>query len=632
MIKNLILLSRNDDIDEVFNTIVSFIVPIPKIKSMFTTFYNRLKVKKLLAKNREEFKKNNVKILYIEDLERYKYQISQKEYLERIKELFIEGRKMLDYLMEQSKNYENNYRKIDIHMIYEYSSYFLARTIHLYQYVQIFLSHVKVENIYIPQHYELLYFFCRIHSKGKVNCYQYKNSRLQSILNRTVSKFNDKLVALTSIILKQKRSKNIIKDQVESISFSKKYINDINKPNIGFLYYSITHKRVGSDIFNFLKNEKYNVLEINPSPPQIYRIKKMIKRYGVKKKVLNELKKLYLDYIHKCSIPLFSGYLFELYNKRISKNIKEDFISIDYLYKILLENKVKVLILFNDSAGYGKIAAFLCKILNIKTLYIPHGGITDNILIIFPRWCDLMILNTEIEKEFLLNGKLDPSEYKDRLISLGSPYFQPTDLEKVIQIQDIYWEKKIQKLDNYKYKILIALGSRERFSNPKIIEDFIYAIKSMQENKDILLIIKLHPTDNINLYKSALKNIKEINYVVTHKMDIRNLIFSSDLFFTTPSTTILEGLLIEKPTIILDYYYYIMGYLYENPEVITTVHDGNEIKEQIVKILFDEKVRREYINSTYKFGTRFCEGSEKENFNEIFNNRLLSTVQKLLQE
>jgi len=630
MTKNLILMSRYDEIDEVFNNIISSIALFPKIRTNLNKFYNELKIKKLLRKNRQSFKRYGVKILYIEDLERVKYQKSQKSYLENIKGLFIEGRNMLDYLMEKTKDYKNNYRNIDIHMIYEYSNYFLAKTIHLYQYIQIFLSNHDFENFYIPQHQKLLYFFFKVHSKGNFKCILYKNSLVQSILRRTFLNINDKLIALTSIIFRKKERTPIITDKGSAISYKTTNISNTDKPNIGFLYYSLTHKRVGNDIFNFLKNKQANVLEINPVPSQVYRIKKFFKKYRSKKKILNELKQLYIDYIYNVKDPLFSGYLFELYN-RISKKIKEDFISIDYLYDLLLRNKIKLLVLFNDSSDYGKIAAFLCKILNIKTLYIPHGGITDNILIIFPRWCDLMVLNAEIEKEFLLKNKLDPDEYEKRLIPLGSLYFQSKGLEEVIQVQDIY-NNNIQILEKYQYKILVALGSRERFSNPKIIEDLMYAIKSLPEAESILLIVKLHPTDNLNLYKNTFKNIKSIHYVVTQKMDIRNLIYSSDLFFTTPSTTILEGLLIRKPTIILDYYYYIMGYLYENPEIVSFVHDSNEIKELITKFLMDENYSKDYINSTYQFATKFCEGSDNKNFNEIFNNRLFSIIQQLLQE
>ena len=119
---------------------------------------------------------------------------------------------------------------------------------------------------------------------------------------------------------------------------------------------------------------------------------------------------------------------------------------------------------------------------------------------------------------------------------------------------------------------------------------------------------------------------------MSHKDDIRNLIFSSDLFLTTPSTTILEGILYRTPTIILDYYYTPSDILYNDDQIILTAKNKEEIKKSINKLLFNIEFRKNYVNDTYKYGLRFCKGFDQMNYRLELFSKLYEIIESTLNK
>jgi hypothetical protein len=627
--KNLILFDEKNKFNEFIHRILSFLNRFPKIKGYFINFYRRTMYKQIIEENYLTFKNKGTQLLKIQNLSLFKYKISQADFQNRCIEFLNEGRRMLNYLMEKTKSYNTSYRNIDIHMIYEEYGYFLKDLIYLFCYIQILLEEGKIDNVYIPEDLEFIYSFFRLSNKNNTKIHRFKNLRIERFFNKYFLNFYIKFSQVFKpFLFKIKQSDN---GYLTTDSFNKKFIFNSNNSNIGFLYNSITHKLVGNDVFNYLKKCDFNVLEINPIAPKRYVFKKMFKIYRTKGRVLKELKKLYLFYIKNIKNPIYSIYLKELFNI-ISFQIKRDFIAIDYLYDIIRKNNLQVLVLFNDNFGLGKISAFLCRELNIKTLYFPHGGITETYHMIFPRWCDIMILNAEIEKKFLLNGKLDPKIYSKRLLPLGSSYFKAENLTKVSQIIDVYDKNKKVELGDFNYKILLALGVDEEISDFNIIKHLVNTLKTLPNHNDVLLIIKLHPTTSTALYQTIITNINSIPYVSVYKMDIRNLILSSDLFLTIPSTTILEGILLKTPTIILDYYYDVGRYLYEDPNVIMIFRNENDLKQNLKKFLFDKDFKEEYINTTYNYGLKFCTGYNDDNFLKHYYEEIEKIIKELLNK
>lgn len=643
MIKNLIILERKNKALKPIEFIFSNLGIFPRINDLLSKFFIWIKLKKVLFKKYPTFKKNSVKILFFDKFLQLRYKIPLLEYRERYIKLAKNGREILDYLEKHTHNFNKDYRNLDMHIIYENNLLVTQMWdfLEFYLSIQALLKNFEFENIFISEELEIIYKLFQFSNEQKrVNIYKLKRFRVENLLNKLITTIIISLSRTRMPFLKfYNKIKNLNKKfEKDKDLFDNKYIYNIKKPNIGFLYYSLTHKNVGRHFFEYLKHNKVNILEINPIPPKSLLNIKRTKHLRTKcKRILKGINDLYNDYNKKIGDHLFALYL-QYVLEKISQQIEFDLITIDYIYKKIEENNLNLLIIFNDNSFLGKVSALICKNLKIPTLYIPHGGITETYILTFPRWCDIMILNSEIEKEFLLNEKLKPSIYDNRLLPIGYSYFKLENLEFIDNIQDIYNEEFNQTLRRYKFKILVALGYESNnfkffpYSNFKIIKHLISVLKNQTEIKNYLLIIKLHPTDNIKRYESMFKNKRAIPIVFTNKIDIRNLIYSADLFLTTPSTTILQGILLKTPTVILDYYYTIGFYLYSDESIITTVHNQEELKKQIIKYLLDENFREKYIETTYNYGLKFCRDYDKENFQENVHTQLLGVIQKLIRK
>lgn len=637
MIKNLIIIDGKSTISGILEKYSLLLGKFPIIKNFFFKNLKRKDLNKLNSLSRKSLSKDGIKILNINKLPLLKYKVPLRNYREQYINYLKKGRNILDFLEKRTGNYNKNYGNLDMHMVYENNVLILAiwDLLDLHFSIKILLDKFEISNIYIPERLELITKLFQLNCRERtVNIHSIRRSRFEKYKVKLVLKIKLLLPLLIPFFNYFNKLMNI--NNAENNHFNRKYVFNKNDPIIGFLYYSITHKRVGDNLFNFLKERGKNVLEINPTPP-IPRYKyRTNKRYNTKsKKILFQIKELYKEGIEKFNNPLFSIYLNEVF-KRIQQRIEFDMFSIDYVYKKIKENNIENLVIFNDNSFFGKISALICKKLKIPTIYLPHGAITETHILVFPKWCDIMILNSDIEKRFLLNEKLNEQIYGERLIPLGNSYFKPQNLKKIHYIHDAYDSKFNQALKPYKFKILLGLGlefndkKKPPFRNLEIIRQIINVLKEQTDINDYLLIIKLHPTDDIKRYNNFFKYKRDIPIVVSKNIDIRALITSADLYLSNPSTTILESILLKTPTILLDYYYFSGNDLFSDEKFIITVRNEFELKKQIRTLLSDDRFREKYINSTYKHGLKFCIGYEREDFRNTFHEKILQIMQNLM--
>ena len=637
MEKDLVLIESNEIFDKIYNYFKLFIKKFLRVKKCNQTLYYRLKFRKLLKRNKE-LKNSGLKIINIDNLSLLRYKIPAYTYKASLKKCLIEAKEIFKKIEEKIKTDEILFRNINLNYAYHHHHNVLATWIFLdfYLSLKLLLESYKFRNIYIPKKFQILSKLIQLIDKEKkINSYYYETLFSNNFLNKNIIRLKKKILIIYRFLgelLRSESIKNYRKNQKNQ--FSTKYIFNKKKQNIGFFYYSIIHKRVGESLFNYLKEQKINVVEINPD------YCKYLKNIKVKFNTKKDAQKIYLqikNFYFKCAKSFnekFSKLLILNLISFISQNIDSDLKSVNLIRKKILENNLTLLIIFNEVSFQGKIAALLCKQLNIATLYIPHGSIGENYLYVSPKDCDIMILNAEIEKKFLLDGRLDPKKYSDKLIPIGSFYFSTQNLMKVNYVEDIYTKKKVL-LNNYKYKILIAISydyykRKYPYRNIILFNDFFSYFENQNNYQEYLLIIKLHPTDDFESYRNYFQRKRKINFVVSHRDDIRNLIITSDLFLTTPSATILEGILFKVPTIILDYYYILIENLYNDEKTIKTIRNRNEFVE-INKYLIDKEFCREYINKTYNFGLQFCKNYNEQNIQTI-NEKIFEIIEKIIKE
>ena len=640
MIKNLIINDINIE-----RYILLILEKFPKIRKFYFKYFNKVNAKKILKKHSIIYHPKSVRIFKIEDILLFKYKIPLNLYREKIIDFLLQGRKILDFLEENTKNFNKHYRKLDLYMTYE-SNLLITQLkifLDLHLAIQILLTKYNFKNIFIPlpKGQRLFLKLFELNNKDKdCNIYYIKNSKLNSLHSRLNSFIRIIFPFIESVFLKfvEHSQLKTINSIEKPDKFNNRYIFNKKNPSIGFLYYSITHKRVGNDLFNFLKNKRINVMEINPSiPKKIEKYKQTLLLNRDSKILLDQIQDFHEKTLKRLKNPVFTLY-FKYFLNIFSPKIKTYLLTIKYLYKRIKDENIDLLVLFNSDSYPGKIAILICKELNIPILYIHHASISEDYIFTSGKWCNIIILNNEIEKQFLLENKLDPKIYSNRLIPLGRSYFNPENLTKISYLEDIFNKKFNKKLDKYKFKILLALAYEVNrnlnvpYISFKIINQVIDILKYQTNIKDYLLIIKLHPVDNPEFYKDFFKNKRDSPIVITHQIDIRKLIISSDLFLTPISNTILEGILLKTPTIIIDYYYNIGYFLFNDESIIRTVHDKEDLKKNIELLLLNKDFCNDYINKTYNFGLKFCNGFNENNFAENLNKKLFNIIQKLKKQ
>ena len=639
MIKTLVIKDINIDSD-----ILLILEKFPKIRKFYFKYFNKVNAKKILKKHSIIYHPKSVRILKIKDIPRFKYKIPLNFYREKLIDLLLQGKKILDSLEEHTKNFNKHYRKLDLYMTYESNllstqmKYFLD----LHLAIQILLTKYNFKNIFIPlpKGQRLFLKLFELNNKDNdCNIYYIKNSKLNSLHSRLNSFIRIIFPLIESVFLKfnERSQLKTFNSIVKPDKFNNRYIFNKKNPSIGFLYNSITHKRVGNDLFNYLKNKRINVIEINPSiPKKIEKYKQILLLNRDSKRLLDQIQAFHEKTLKRYKNPVFTLY-FKYFLNIFSLKIKTYLLTINYLYKRIKDENIDLLVLFNSVSYPGRLAILICKELNIPILYINHASMSEDYTFTLGKWCDIIILNNEIEKQFLLENKLDPKIYSNKLIPLGRSYFKPDNLRKLIYLEDIYDRKYNRDLREYKFKILLALiyesssNLKIPYTSFKLINQVINILKNQSNSQDFLLIIKLHPVDNAQIYKDFFRHKRDIPIVITHQIDIRKLIISSDLFLSPISNTNLEGILLKTPTIIIDYYYNIGYYLFNDESIIRTVHDKEDLKKNIELLLLNKDYCNDYINKTYNFGLKFCNGFNENNFTENLNKNLFNIIQKLLK-
>jgi len=126
------------------------------------------------------------------------------------------------------------------------------------------------------------------------------------------------------------------------------------------------------------------------------------------------------------------------------------------------------------------------------------------------------------------------------------------------------------------------------------------------------------------------KKARNIPIVLTNKVDIQRLINSSDLFLITPSTVVLDDILLKTPTIVLDYYYDPVYYLHNDPNVIKSAHNQRELREYVIDFLNNDQLRKDYIDSIFKYSLLFTKGFHEKDHKENF--KFLEIIRKMIEK
>jgi CDP-glycerol glycerophosphotransferase (TagB/SpsB family) len=106
-------------------------------------------------------------------------------------------------------------------------------------------------------------------------------------------------------------------------------------------------------------------------------------------------------------------------------------------------------------------------------------------------------------------------------------------------------------LDPEKKTILVATSkSQKKYGRAEYDVIMVETLaKSFAHNKEIQVVIKLHPKEDGTVYRQIIRENKIQNFVIIDH-PIEELILICDVFVAVATTTILEAVILEKPVII----------------------------------------------------------------------------------
>lgn len=385
-----------------------------------------------------------------------------------------------------------------------------------------------------------------------------KNIILKTII-RYLTYLKIRLDFFSSLIddIKRRKSKTIL---IIHPYYCKSLVDEASKDYKVILYNDFkSYPLIKQNLINSLKGKKTG----------LYKFFESYKSYNIKKhseifikNSLNKWKSIIKSPTFKKIFVYNEISIWPFVKKKIYKTIFMDFKriieNILAISKFLIKEKVK-LIIFNDEVlEIPIIFSLLALKLKIHTLGIQHG-VTGGVYGYFPSY----------SKKYAVWGRSS----QEWLKKYGMPIYKmiltgPPNLDRHININrsekiKAMIKKSVYKDFNIKYdKNLIVFTTTHvnlktrltnAYENPFEVEkSFKCILNAVKNNPNLYLVIKLHPYDHHQqIPKVMIEQLGVQNVSVVMNYDIVHLLTASDCVITLTSTTGLEGLLFNKPLIIL---------------------------------------------------------------------------------
>jgi|GEM_PF-6377485 len=268
----------------------------------------------------------------------------------------------------------------------------------------------------------------------------------------------------------------------------------------------------------------------------------------------------------------------------ISKN------SLEY---ILTSVKTKNIITSNDTLLTSNTAIHIAKKHKINDYTLQHGFLTHFYV---PTTTTNYIVWGEKAKEWFENENIS-----SQILPLGTPRLDEIEMIKqnAKNIKDEFYKK--YKIDTTKKIFFYMSHSQAPEFGIELHRQNFEALNDVVKNKQYQLVIKLHPSENITLFEEVFKNEKENILLLPRDESLYHTIVSSTICASAYSTTLIEAMCFEKPTLQMN-----MSHVEELPdysikEGCISVKNIKEIQDILHKQDFSNEIKRqnEYVNKYF---------------------------------
>lgn len=366
------------------------------------------------------------------------------------------------------------------------------------------------------------------------------------------------------------------------------------------------------EIHNILKNENltlgldlFSIIKLNNSALQERLDSKnnwipieMLFKSSLNKNSHKKFLENYLKLIHSKYFQSQLEYKGINYWNTISKN----FFEMTYEYYIpfwlklydsvknhFLKISPKAVLLIYETAPTSLAVIAACKKIGIKTIGFQHGIIhshhpfymhdqffsnTNHFGFQLP---DKLMLFGKIPKDILMSKGYPESQ----LVQYGNPMFFEIEKLKKIPRSDLL--KKLYLPTNSTF-VLFAPPGMYIYKNSKRnlnLEIFDKLFEVQNSNKNFFILVKPHPSDDVNDYHLRIKGNKNIKIL---DGDLLESILMSDIVLSSFSTSVIDALCLEKPVVKIKFDEFKIEQPYDNYDAVfeSTIQ---EIPLMINKIL-----------------------------------------------
>ena len=461
---------------------------------------------------------------------------------------------------------------------------------------------------------------------GKLN-FNFNISKKKYLKLKNIIENSFKLFYNFNFNLNSKNKKNIIFLEFNVQSFSNLFL-ELKKSDQNVILVNQRRPAIWSkNSFNVVKNSNYKILQLEEILSKEEKVE-ILKFYHL---IIPEINKLWENSIFFNNLFKIDDVVFwDIIKDNLIKSYSEKmyyYVELIASIKKFFDNVDASCIISLNEIGETEKAFLEFNKNKIPSILLEHGFLDKNdsvskvkrydIMSNYSNFTDKIAVWSETKKSYLIdNYQIDPN----RIIVSGSPR------------HDNYFSSR-KNNNNKKEKILLlapnpindmdALSTTElklRFN--ELIKKIILNIKTLDNVK---LIVKLHAT--------SLKHNEEIKLLI-NKIDknipvylsnsVIDVINSSDAVMVIspePGTTtmILESMILGKPTMNIYFENTIPQFNHVKHHAVLSLLDTCDLKDNISKILFDDKFKNELISNADIYLSQYLDynGNSSKRFVEI---------------
>jgi hypothetical protein len=316
-------------------------------------------------------------------------------------------------------------------------------------------------------------------------------------------------------------------------------------------------------------------------------------------------------------------------------SIKQDFITICesrfkesikrliLLDNLFLKSNISVILMWAETGQEEKEILFMSKKHNIETLVLQHFLFSDSVLMqkydrfalgpSYPFESDKQIIWDQFTKQQAISFK----HKEDKLLLTGSPrhdnFFISEKNKNSTGIIILATTSASDRLSS----VMSPFDSYVKFEN--FIKEVCRIVKNIPDKK---LIIKTHPhSESLNNITELIKEI-DPQIQIIYDTNLIELINNCDLLITFNNSTIaLESIILEKPTISLQFEKWAEDDNIVKSNAILSISTLGDIEKGITDLLFDKKFKNIMNENAQKFLKSFVNcGTSSQNLVKILDN------------